>query len=189
MKRSRADREIGFPCRSRLRPAIPGLQVSPVAPIGRRSSLLQVSPVAPSGDPRPEARRPAPDKSGQCRTHVICWCRLIRNIERLGFAVISVPRGRCGAARWRPDRPRAILHGTSASSHAAFETHDGLRRSCDASWDSWSPPSEKEPWKKWMSDDTPISNWNTERRNLARMLSFLDTLRWTIAPRPFLSCG
>src|SRR5262249_17723160 len=64
----------------------------------------------------------------------------------------SGPRARCAAARSRPVRLRTAPHGTSASNPATAGTRDGLRKPCDASWDSWSPPRGKEFGKKGKPD-------------------------------------
>src|SRR3954464_14191979 len=56
---------------------------------------------------------------------------------------ISAPRAPCEAGCCWKILSRRILPGTSASNLWGGESPDGHRRSCDASWHSWSPPWER----------------------------------------------
>jgi hypothetical protein len=68
------------------------------------------------------------------------------------MASTSDPTARCAAARSRPVRLRTTPRGTSASNPATDATRGGLRKPCDASWHSWSPPRGKEFGKKGKSN-------------------------------------
>src|SRR5262249_9067365 len=88
------------------------------------------------------------------------------------------PRGSCATARRRRLQSPSDLRGTSASSRAAGDAHDGFHTSCDAASNSWSPPLKKGPWRTWKSDENPPeatgipkAQFSPRSRKLGRLLS------------------